>query len=126
MRPGERHGRPGRPATEKPPLGDVPAIPDLLRQKMAIACKALHGDEQALGPLPVAKGELVMRALAGQERPTAPDSGAIEWPAILVLPITVIIVAMPSRPGGKIGLQQMVDHLHRVHDPWVIGRPQPE
>ena len=58
---------------------------------------------------PAAGGQLVVRALAGQQRPRAADAGAVERAAVLVLAVAVAVVAMPRRPARRLDLEHRID-----------------
>ena len=73
---------------------------------MAVAGESLHRGEQPPRLVVMAGRELVMRALAGQQRPGPADAGAVEGPAILVLAVAVAVVALPARTARQIDLQQ--------------------
>ena len=70
--------------------------------------------QQRLGLGAVAGGQLVMRALAGEQRPGPADAGAVERRAVLVLAIAVAVVAAPARARRQLDLEQRVDDTRRV------------
>src|SRR5688500_13756077 len=71
-------------------------------------------------------GELIVCALAGQQRPGAANAGSVEWPAVRVLPVAVTLIAMPHGTAWRVNLERRVDDLHRVHDARIICCTQPE
>jgi len=97
MGPDERHRRPRGAAAEELELRQILGIPHLLGDEVAVACEPLHRGEEPLGLRRAPGGELVMRALAGEERPGPPDPGAVEGRTILVLAVAVVVVAPPAR-----------------------------
>src|SRR5581483_12465294 len=108
--------RAARPAAIELAPGDVGRVPDLLGDQMPVAREALERREQARGRGALARGELVVRALAREQRPRPPDAGAVEGRAVLVLAVAVAVVAAPARPRGQIDAQQRVDHANGVAD----------
>jgi hypothetical protein len=65
-------------------------------------------------------------ALAGQQRPSSPATGAVVWAAVIVLAIAITIVPVPHRTTGRVGLEQCVGHLDRVENQRIIGTAQAE
>ena len=90
-------------------------IPDLLGQKTALAGERLERLRQLFGHVRAAGGELVVGALAGQERPRPPDAGSVERAAVGVLAVAVTLIAMPRRTARRVDLERRVDDLDRVH-----------
>src|SRR4051794_10548199 len=74
----------------------------------------------------MAGSQLVVGALACQERPASTDAGSIEWRTIGVLTVAIVIVAMPDRPVGRFNFKQGVHHFDRIQDPRIIRSTQPE
>ena len=126
MRPYERHGRAGRVSDEQSSVRNVGAIPDLLRKETALTRQRLHGVRKLLRDVSPPGGELVVCALAGQQRPGATDAGSVEWPAVRVFPVPVPLIAMPHGTARRVDLERRVDDLHRVHNARIICRAQPE
>src|SRR5207302_5304233 len=92
MCPYERHRRTRRSAVEKVPLRKIDAIPNLLRNQPARARLRGHRLAESPGGVAPAGGELIMRAFADQERPAAPDAGAVERRTVSMLFILVALV----------------------------------
>src|SRR5437764_2114336 len=99
MRPGQRHRRAGGTAGVEPARRDRLGVPDLLGDHAARAGHRRHRLE--VGQRIVAGAQLVMAALAGQERPATTDAGTVETLAVLVLAIAITAIAMPDRPGRR-------------------------
>ena len=93
---------------------------------MTVARETFKCRKQSLGPGLVARGEFVMRPLAGQKGPAASNPGTVERPAVFVLTVAVAIVAMPARSWGQIDLQERVDCPHGVENARVVCGSQPE
>ena len=114
MGPHERPGRAGRLPDEQFALRNVGGIPDLLGQQTALAGERLERLRQLIGDVRAAGGELVVGALAGQERPRAPDAGSVERSAVGVLAVSVTLIAMPRRTARRVDLERRIDDLHGV------------
>src|SRR4029079_11045396 len=97
MRPHERHGRTGRVSDEQPSIGNVGAVPDLLREKAVLTRERLHGVRKLLRDVSAPGGELVVGTLTRQQRPCATDAGSVEGPAVGVLTVPVTLIAVPHR-----------------------------
>src|ERR1700683_3468996 len=67
-----------------------------------------------------------MSSFTRQKRPRSPDAIAVEGRAVLVLPVSVVVVAIPSRSVGKVYAQQRIDDPNRVQNSRIIRRAQPE
>ena len=78
-------------------LRNVGAVPDLLGKETALARERLHRARELLGDVRPSGGELVVCALAGQQRPGAADAGSVERPAVGVFAVPVALIAMPRR-----------------------------
>ena len=124
MRPGQRHRRSARPPRKQPAFGYRLGVPHLLRDHPAGARHGRHCRE--IGQRVVAGFDLVMAALAGQERPAASDAGAVEGAAVRMLAIAVAEIAVPHRPRRRVGAQQRIGELERSEDQRVVGAAQPE
>src|SRR5213593_5284454 len=111
---------------EQSPLRNVGAVPDLLGKQTALTGQRLHALRELLGDVRPAGGELVVCALAGQQRPGAADASSVEWPAVSVFPVPVTLIAMPGRTLRRVDPEHRVDDLHRAHDARIIWRTQPE
>ncbi len=57
------------------------------------------------------RGKLVMRALAGEDRPRPALAGAGEWAAIFALAVAIVVVAAPARAVRRVSFQHGIDHL---------------
>src|SRR3989442_15845853 len=121
MCPYERHRRTCRSAVEKVPLRKIDAIPNLLRNQPARARLRGHRLSESPGGVAPASGELIMRAFADQERPAAPNAGAVERRTVFMLAIPVAIITMPHRPGGGLALEQPVDYGNGVEDARIVS-----
>ena len=80
--------------------------------------------EKPLGFGLVSQGQLIMRPLTGQQRPSSADSDPSKRPAVPGFPITVVRVAMPDRPGLRFRLQCRVHHFDRVPNARIIRGSQ--
>ena len=85
VRPHQRHRAAGGPAEKQFPLRDILAVPDLLRDQTAGTRGGLQCREQPPRFAGAAGGKLVMRALAGQQRPQPANADAVERRAVFVL-----------------------------------------
>jgi len=94
--PHERHGRPRRLGEEELPLRDVGGVPDLLGQEAAFVGERRERIEERLRLVAPARGELVVRALGGEQRPRTPSADPVEGGAVLVLAVAIAVVAMPG------------------------------
>src|SRR5215207_11448494 len=126
VRPDERHRRTRGAAVEEFPPREVGRVPDLFGYHPAVARLRGHHAEQALGLRATARGQLVVAALARQQRPPAPDARAVEGAAVLVLAVAVEVVAVPDRPRRGLGLEQRVYYFDGVDDARVSGLAQAE
>ena len=106
MSPGERHRRAARPAPKQETGRDRVGVPNLLGDHPARARHRRH--RRQIRERIVAGAQLVMAALAGQQRPAAADAGAVKGPAVLMLAIAVAAIAVPHRPRRRVALQQRV------------------
>ncbi len=111
-------GRPG----SSPRAGIGGAVPNLFGEQPERAAHRHHRLE--IGHHVLARGERVMAALAGQQRPAAALTGAVEGAAVGVFAIAVVVVAVPDRSARRLDLQQRVDRLERVDDVRVVGAAQ--
>jgi hypothetical protein len=93
---------------------------------MTVAGESLHRREQLLGRGMIAGRDLVMRTLAGQQRPRPADSDAVERPAVHMLAIAVAVVTMPARSGRQLDLQQGIDYTQRIADTRIVRCAQAE
>ena len=57
-----------------------------------------------------------MAALASEQRPRAADAPSDEGAAVVALAVAVVVVTTPAGTGGKIGLEDGVDHAQRILD----------
>src|SRR3981081_3392241 len=103
VRPDKRHRRAGGSADEEFPLGNVRCIPHLLGNEVAVAGETFEGGEQRFRPNAIPGCQLVMRALAGKQRPRTSDAGAVELLAVLVLAIAIAVIAPPAGSRRQIG-----------------------
>src|SRR6267154_3954563 len=67
-----------------------------------------------------------MRALAREQWPRPTDPRAVEWRAICMLAVTVVVVPIPAGAMRKLDLEPRINHFDRVQNPGVIGGPQSE
>ena len=65
-----------------------------------------------------------MRAFAGKQGPTPANACAVKRMAVFVFAVTIVIVAVPNRPGRRVHFQQGVDHLNRIDNMGIIRRAQ--
>ncbi len=108
------------------PFGKVGRIPDLLGKQAALVGEGRDVSLSASAASGRARGELVVRAFGGEQRPRPPHAGAVEGTAVVVLAVAVIVVASPGRPTWKVHLEERVDDLHGVHDARIVGGAQAE
>src|SRR5437867_1474542 len=120
MCPYKRHRRTRRPAVEKVALRKIAAIPNLLWNQPARARLRGHRLSESPGDLAPARGELVVRAFADQQRPAAADASAVERRAVLMLAVPVAVIPMPHRTGGGLALKQMIDDRDGVDDARIV------
>ena len=123
VRPHQRHGRPGKFAQFQAQFGDIGGIPDLLRQHATLRTEAFKSLD--IRPHIVAGGQLVVRSLSGQERPCPALPPAQEGPAIVALPVAVMVIASPAWPDGGFHLKHVVDHLERIDHTGSSARRTP-
>src|SRR5438105_7473683 len=65
-----------------------------------------------------------MASLAGEQGPGATDANSVKRTAVLMLPVSIAVVAMPRWPSRRVDPQDRIDHRDRIHDPRVVGRAQ--
>ena len=68
-----------------------------------------------------AGGELVVRALARQQRPRAADARSVVRASIGVLAVGVALVSMPGRAARRFHLQRGIDDFEGVQDARIVG-----
>src|SRR5437899_6471157 len=123
MRPHERHRRPRRPTETHADRGSVGGVPHLLREQPRRGGETLHGAKIRADVAP--GGELVVSALAGEERPGPAPPPAVVRPAAVALPVAIVVVPTPARAEGRLHFERRVHHaqrilydrLTRLHDP---------
>lgn len=64
---------------------------------MTITGKTFERCEQGFGASAIARRELIVRPLAGEQRPSSTDTLAIEWLPVLMLAVPIVIIAVPTR-----------------------------
>src|SRR6266567_608977 len=126
MSPGERHCRARGPAANELALGNIRCVPDLLWNEIAVARETFQCREERLCPRSIAGGQLIVGALAREQRPWTPETGAVECRAVLVLTVTVAVVAPPTWTRGQIGLENGVDHANGIENARIVRRSYPE
>ena len=114
MRPCQRHRASGWTSKDHVGFGLVRQRPDLLGQQFGRSGKALHRPDK--GPHIAPRRQLVMPALPSKQRPGVPVSPALVWPAIVPLPIAVMVVPSPAGTEGRIHLEHRVHHAERILD----------
>src|SRR3954468_1679596 len=62
-----------------------------------------------------------MPALPGQQRPAAADAGPVIRPAVLVLAISVVDIAVPDWAVWRLGPQQRVGEVQRALNQRIVG-----
>src|SRR5690242_2036241 len=100
MSPGERHCRARGSAANQLPLGNIRCVPDLLWNEIAVARETFQCREKSLCPRSIAGGQLVVSALAREQRPRTPETSTVESRPILVLTVAVPVVAPPTWTRG--------------------------
>src|ERR1019366_8510790 len=123
MSPHQRHGGARRPPEIHVNLRPVRLIPNLLGQKPRRRAKAFHGSNEWLHV--VARGELVMPALAREQGPGAALPPGSKRTAVLTLSISVVIVAVPAGAEWRINLEHGVHHPQGIHDERIIRFADP-
>ena len=119
VRPAERHGRAGGFSAPKMPTLQVIIIPQLLGKHTAFVCHAFeHIDVRQWI---AAGGQFVVAAFSGEDRPRAAHARAIERRAIILLPVSVVIVASPARALRQFAANGPVDHFKRIDYQRVVG-----
>src|SRR5579872_2371161 len=124
MRPYQRHGGAGWLSRLEPAAGQRWPIPDLLGDEPARAGHARHHLEVGQGIF--AAQQLEMRALAGEQRPCATDTGAVEGATVGLLAVAVAVVAVIRNSLRRLDLEKPVRDLERAEDPGIIRFPQAE
>src|SRR5580658_134509 len=69
----------------------------------------------------MARGQLVMCSLPGQEWRRTALSPAQERSSIVALPIAVMVVASPARAHRSLHLECVVDHFERINHDRIVG-----
>ena len=100
----------GRAAELQELLGDSVLVPDLLRNQSDAHRELLHRAQ--IGRRVSAGRQLVVAALARQQRPQPSHTPPLERRAILALPVAVVVVAVPARAGRRLCFQHRVDDAH--------------
>src|ERR1700687_4173302 len=126
MRPHQRTRGAGRLAEKEFALGNISAVPDLLRQKAAAVGRKFHYPQKFLRTASVAGRQFVMRALSGQQRPGTPDSCAVERAAVGVFAVAVVVVTVPARPLRKLDPEPCVNEFYGVEHSRIIDGAQSE
>ena len=123
VRPHQRPGGAGRPPEEHEEVRPVRLVPDLLRQQAGRGGEPFHGPEiRVRGP---SRGQLVVPALPGEQRPRAPLPVPDERPAVLALPVPVVVVPPPARAVRRVHLEHGIDHAQGVLDDRIVRPPDP-
>ena len=123
MRPHERHGRTGGVADEELALGNVGAVPDLLREKTALAGDRFHSPGKFLSDVRSAGRKFVVCAFARQQRPCATDPRAVKGFTVCMFAVRVALIAMPGRTPRRIHLERGINDFHGTDDARIIRRP---
>src|SRR5439155_6714707 len=97
MRPHERHRSTSRVSVPEIAFGNIRGIPHLFRQQPRAIRLSDHDASELPRTIAVTGGDLVVRPLAGQQRPSASDAGAVIAAAVLMLAILVADKPMPHR-----------------------------
>src|SRR5258705_12543857 len=126
VRPHEWHRGAGRLPEEQLPLRNVGAVPDLLGKKTTVAREGLERLRQLFGGARTSSRQLVVGALASEERPGAADADAVERWAVGVYAVAVTLIAMPRRTVGRVDLELRVDDLDRAQNAGIVGCAQSE
>ena len=101
-------------------IWNIGAVPHLLGQKAGVASDRLQRLGEMLGDIGSAGRKLVVRALAGQERPRASDAVSVEWSSVWVFTIPVSLIPVPHRPARRLHLERGIDHLNGAQDPRIV------
>src|SRR5690242_19232045 len=67
-----------------------------------------------------------MRALACEQRPAPPNTGAVEGRAVGMFAVLILGITAPDRAVGRLYLEQGIYGLHCVHNTGVIRSTQPK
>src|ERR1700744_464117 len=100
-------------------LGKIGLVPYLLGQHLAAVGEFLISADVGLNIMP--RGELVMRALSGEQGPDAALAPSPEGTAVGALAVTVEVVAQPAGALRQIALENAVDHFERIDDERIAG-----
>src|SRR5207244_5701764 len=84
----------------------------LLREQPRRGGETLHGAKIRADVAP--GGELVVSALAGEERPGPAPPPAVERPAVVALPVAIVVVPTPARAEGRLHFEHRVHHAQRI------------
>src|SRR5688572_25456386 len=98
-------------------LGNVRAVPDLFGKQARLSGDGLHRLREMLGNVHASGGELVMRALAGQERPPAPHAGPVVRASVGVFTVSVALIPTPDGTTRRFHLQGRINDFDRAQDP---------
>ena len=118
MRPTQRHGRTRWPTAPHISLRQIFGVPQLLADHATFVGKLFHrGNERHWI---ASRSNLVMAAFPRQNRPGAAHAPAIESAAVLLLPITIMIVAAPARTLRQVALEYAIDDFDRITDDGMV------
>ena len=82
----------------------VRRVPNLLGDQATFVGKGFHRAQEPFRAVNAARCQFVVGALASQQRPPTANSRSVEGRTIFVLAVSIIIVAMPRYPGGRLHL----------------------
>src|SRR5581483_7669952 len=119
VRPAEGLGGAGGATAVEPFGGHVGVVPDLLGKHASEGGEFFDRVDERADV--VAGGELVVRALAGEQRPGAALPVANVRTAVFALSVAIVVVAAPARTVGGVDLEDVVDDFEGVDDQRVVG-----
>src|SRR5512135_3285030 len=100
MSPDKGHGRTGRPSEKEFSFRYVGGVPYLLRDHSSLIRKGCHHLHKPVRLCLVSDCKFVMCTLSCEKRPEPSDSRAIEWRAILVFAVAIVVITVPRRAEG--------------------------
>src|SRR5512145_2086181 len=120
MRPTQWHGRTRWHAAPHSSLRQVLGIPQLLAEHATLVGELFHRRNERNR---IASGsDLVMAALARQNRPRTADARPIEGATVILLPIAIVIVTAPARTLRQVVLEHAIDHFDRITHDGIVRR----
>ena len=113
-------------AEEEFALRNIGAVPDLFGNQAGLPSNRLHRLREMLGDVRPSRGELVVRALAGQERPGASNACSVIRTSVGVFTVSVALIPMPGGAARRFHLQGRINDFDGAQDPRIVRRAEPE